>query len=201
MKEHAWIKYYPWKDLYEKKIEPGFIPKAGVDHWDKKYCEAPDKIGVETKERYEKYLRNEATHEIFKGYYYFSIDEGTEKSNQSSQVAPVTLREKKSDKYINPKVNSGLQVSKETLEHSNSNVLMKVIDKSQPSQSFDSRISKLKKLSVSSSNPSLLKQYSQQSSNLSINSTNSGNSNNSNSVNASLNKHQKSFSTINLNNK
>lgn len=203
VKDHAWIKYYPWKDLYDKKIESGFIPKSGMDHWDKRYCEAPDKIGVETKERYEKHLRNESTHEIFKNYYYFGFDEfpdrvvekveKVEKTPTTSNKSLANLRDKK---YSNS-ISSSIQLNKDTLEHSSSNVKMKVIDKSQPSQSIDARITKLKKLSVSSSNSSLLRQYKQQSSNLSNNSTGSGNTSN-----ASMNfAKQRSASTVNLSNK
>ena len=28
IKDHAWLKYYPWKDLYDKKLESPFIPKV-----------------------------------------------------------------------------------------------------------------------------------------------------------------------------
>jgi len=28
IKDHAWLKYYPWKDLYEKKLESPFVPKV-----------------------------------------------------------------------------------------------------------------------------------------------------------------------------
>lgn len=28
VKEHIWIKYFPWKELYEKKLEAPFVPKV-----------------------------------------------------------------------------------------------------------------------------------------------------------------------------
>jgi len=71
VKEHSWFKDYPWKALYEKKVVPKYVPKIG-DNFDKKYCEQPDKIGEETKERYEKYLREESTQTIFKDFYYYN---------------------------------------------------------------------------------------------------------------------------------
>jgi len=27
VKEHSWLKYYDWKDLYQKKIKSPFIPR------------------------------------------------------------------------------------------------------------------------------------------------------------------------------
>jgi hypothetical protein len=44
-------KIFAAKDLYEKKIESPFFPKA-TDNYDKKYCEQVEKIGLDTKERY-----------------------------------------------------------------------------------------------------------------------------------------------------
>jgi hypothetical protein len=31
LKEHAWLKYYNWKDLYEKKNEAPYIPKVIIN--------------------------------------------------------------------------------------------------------------------------------------------------------------------------
>lgn len=28
VKDHVWFKNYPWKDLYEKRINPTFVPKV-----------------------------------------------------------------------------------------------------------------------------------------------------------------------------
>lgn len=28
VKEHVWIRYFPWKELYEKKLESPFVPKV-----------------------------------------------------------------------------------------------------------------------------------------------------------------------------
>lgn len=67
VKEHPWLKYYPWKELYEKKLEAPFIPKHG-DNFDKRYCESADKIGDETRERYEKYSQDENFQIIFKNF-------------------------------------------------------------------------------------------------------------------------------------
>ena len=30
VKDHVWLKNYPWKDLYDKKIETSFIPKVSI---------------------------------------------------------------------------------------------------------------------------------------------------------------------------
>lgn len=72
IKEHPWLKYYPWKDLYEKKLEAPFAPKS-LDNFDKKYCEGPDKIGNDTLERYQNYYKNEALADVFINYSFDNI--------------------------------------------------------------------------------------------------------------------------------
>ena len=67
IKDHPWLKYYPWRDLYEKKLEAPFLPK-NLDNYDKKYCEGPDKIGNDTLERYQNYYKNEALNDVFINY-------------------------------------------------------------------------------------------------------------------------------------
>lgn len=69
LKEHSWFNKFPWNDLFEKKLEAHFIPKPG-DNFDKKYCEAHDKIGNETYERYQSYYKYDNFLEIFKNYTY-----------------------------------------------------------------------------------------------------------------------------------
>ena len=55
VKDHPWIKKYPWDDLYNKKIKPTFKPPEG-DNFDKKYCNQEEKINAAMKAKYEKYL-------------------------------------------------------------------------------------------------------------------------------------------------
>ena len=55
VKEHPWIKKYPWNDLYHKKIIPSFKPPIG-DNFDKKYCNQEEKLNASMKAKYEKYL-------------------------------------------------------------------------------------------------------------------------------------------------
>jgi len=79
LKEHSWLKYYPWGELLEKKkLEAPFIPKIG-DNFDKKYCESADKYGQETKERYESYMKNENFKNVFINYTFYYKEEEKEK--------------------------------------------------------------------------------------------------------------------------
>ena len=47
LKQHRWMKYFPWDKLINKELEAPFIPEK-KDNFDKKYCEAVDSINIET---------------------------------------------------------------------------------------------------------------------------------------------------------
>lgn len=90
IKEHPWLKYYPWRDLYEKKLEAPFAPRS-QDNYDKKYCEGPDKIGNDTLERYQNYYKNEALNELFINYSFENILTNQENNNLSNKTNNVNI--------------------------------------------------------------------------------------------------------------
>lgn len=72
VKEHVWLKNYPWKELYYKKIESPYVPK-NQENFDKKYCQGPDKIGNQTLERYQNMYKNDALNNVFNNYSFDNI--------------------------------------------------------------------------------------------------------------------------------
>ena len=52
VREHSWLKYYHWKDLYDKRIKAPFQPGNG-DNFDANYCNVDNKVGADTKARYD----------------------------------------------------------------------------------------------------------------------------------------------------
>lgn len=87
--EHAWFKYYPWQELYEGKLEAPFIPR-NHDNIDHKYCNAMERQGIDTQERYFRILQSPNYQIAFNHYEYFSIDNA---ANSSSNMK---------DAFINP---------------------------------------------------------------------------------------------------
>ena len=73
VKGHRWFCNFNWKDLYLKKIESPFIPMKG-DNFDYKYCNAIEKQGVKTMERYAEIVMKEDYKWVFKDYFYFNRD-------------------------------------------------------------------------------------------------------------------------------
>ena len=69
VKEHPWIKYYPWEMILDKSLPSPFIPQ-NKDNFDLRYCAKTEKIGQETKIRYEEILMDENFKNIFKNFYY-----------------------------------------------------------------------------------------------------------------------------------
>ena len=73
IKSHPWLKYYLWKDLYLEKITAPFIPSQNMDNnYDANYCNVPEKIGVNTLERYNKIGLSDYYSNAFNNYYYFN---------------------------------------------------------------------------------------------------------------------------------
>ena len=69
VKEHPWIKYYPWEMILDKTLPSPFIPQ-NKDNFDLRYCAKTEKIGQETKFRYEEILMSSNYKNIFKNFYF-----------------------------------------------------------------------------------------------------------------------------------
>ena len=70
LKEHLWFKDFNWGELYLGKMKAPFLP-FNKDNYDYKYCNAIEKIGINTLERYNKILKCEEFTNCFMDYEYF----------------------------------------------------------------------------------------------------------------------------------
>ena len=93
LKQHRWMKYFPWDKLINKELEAPFIPEK-KDNFDKKYCEAVDSINIETKIRYEKYKNDFEYDNLFKNFTYYGII--TENQDKEKDKDKEKLTEKNS---------------------------------------------------------------------------------------------------------
>ena len=71
VKKHIWFEFYPWKDLYNKKLKAPFIP-PNEDNFDYRYCNNAENQGKQTLERYEQILGSDNYKEAFNDYKYFN---------------------------------------------------------------------------------------------------------------------------------
>ena len=69
VKEHPWFKGYDWKNLYLGNLKAPFLPKKG-DNFDFHYCNAPEKMGLETEERYRLIKGGQKYKEGFLNFHY-----------------------------------------------------------------------------------------------------------------------------------
>ena len=69
LKQHPWMKYYPWKDLAIKNLPAPFIPE-NMDNFDKKYCESVDEISDETQLRYDEIILCTHYNTAFSDFYF-----------------------------------------------------------------------------------------------------------------------------------
>ena len=70
IKEHPWLKYFNWKDLYLQKMTPPFVPKFS-DNFNQSFFNTPEKEGLETKQRYLKIMTSQKYIYEFKAYEYY----------------------------------------------------------------------------------------------------------------------------------
>ena len=83
LKQHRWMKYFPWDKLINKELEAPFIPEK-KDNFDKKYCEAVESIDIETKIRYEKYKSDFEYDNLFKNFTYYGIITESDQNNNEN---------------------------------------------------------------------------------------------------------------------
>ena len=171
VREHPWIKFFTWKELYDKTIEAPFVPKVG-DNFDSKYCNAIEKIGLDTKEKYENYLQNESLKNLFNRFTHNHIeaddDENEEKINKKKIILDTTEKIKEM-KFTNPHLN----LSNEILRSNNISIIsnkdsvtslnLSSIDKQnfqRENMSIENKYIKMKRqTNLSSSTSSLMRHY------------------------------------------
>ena len=83
LKEHPWLKYYPWLLIKDKSLPSPFIPE-NKDNFDKRYCENIEHIGEETKNRYEEILLDNNYGNYFKNFYYNEEEDKRRNNNNKS---------------------------------------------------------------------------------------------------------------------
>ena len=128
-------------------------------------------MGEETQERFEKFIREEATKQIFKDFVYYSLEE-EEKQEKLEKQEP---------KYKSSQINH-VKSSSVSLSNPHSEIIIndseqsqqrvKPLERTNSSVSIEQKMNRFKKPPTSASTSSLLKQY-RVNSNLSNNSTGS----------------------------
>ena len=138
LKQHLWLKYYPWNLMKNKILPSPFIP-SDKGNFDEKYCKGVDYIGEDTKIRYQEIFSEENYDECFKDFYY-NIDEDKKRKNEmiflsnNKNEKKEDIRNKKSinvnlDNTFDDKMNSSKSKNKnnkiiKTTENKKSNFIL-----------------------------------------------------------------------------
>ena len=118
LKQHLWLKYYPWNLIKNKALPSPFIP-SDSGNFDDKYCKGEDYIGEETKIRYVEILSKVNYDNCFKDFYY-SIDGDNKRKNEM-----LLLSNKKEE---NNEINKSININKDNnIRRKNEN--KKIIEK------------------------------------------------------------------------
>ena len=90
LKQHRWMKFFPWEKLYNKELESPFLPEK-KDNFDKRYCEANDTINIDTKIRYEKYKSDIEYDNYFLNFTYYGIISENEEEKKEEDLLTSSL--------------------------------------------------------------------------------------------------------------
>ena len=107
LKNHLWLRYYPWDMLQNKNLPSPFIPE-NKDNFDKSYCESNDEITKETKLRYEEILMEESFGNAFINFYYNKDENEISNINLKKEKLP----QKKSKQKIKNKYEDKIAIHK-----------------------------------------------------------------------------------------
>ena len=85
LKQHRWMKYFPWDKLMNKELESPFIP-PNADNFDHKYCNEIENQGLKTKERFAEIRMRDSYKTVFKDYLYFNRYDLNSNNNKSIYI-------------------------------------------------------------------------------------------------------------------
>ena len=142
LKNHSWFRHYNWDKLYNKKKKAPFMPKKG-GNYDKKYCEAIEKISDTTRERYQKYRNQKNFINLFEEYTYINyelipgnfVETNTRVTTKTTNTK--TSKMQSPSQYINNNMefNSDRKISKPKFGGDNS--IVKIVQKNKNEEDND----------------------------------------------------------------
>ena len=72
VKEHPWLRDFPWDELYHKHVLAPYIANCKEDNFDPRTCQEPwkDQEDPEVQKEQQEMLRRKSVQDLFQGYYY-----------------------------------------------------------------------------------------------------------------------------------
>ena len=163
VKEHPWIKKYPWNDLYNKKIIPSFKPPQG-DNFDKKYCNQEEKLNASMKAKYEKYLIDPNNSNAFDNFDFYGDLLEEIKKNKKCKINVKNGENFISGDFINPhiiefKEHNNILEDFDNKNNLNNNFIIEENVTEENDEDIEKKIVKKIQESNSGSNQALMRHY------------------------------------------
>ena len=135
LKQHPWLKFYPWEELEKKTLPAPFVPEQ-IDNFDKNYCESEEKISEDTKIRYEEiYSSTEYINAFVDFYYNKEKPKYQRRQIKTKRIVITGSGSKEEKKEINNKNdNNKIIEKKELFDDKNKEKIIK--------QTFDTKVEK-----------------------------------------------------------
>ena len=216
LKEHFWLRYYPWKELENKTLPGPFIPEKR-DNFDKRYCEGIDKINESTRIRYEEIGKSGHYKNAFINFYFNKEDNINNIKidiNSNNIVNNISSSERNLIDIFSKKLNFSINENKKEIKNRNiNNNYYKILIQRPITSKNKKKKEKMKKCSsqhfeeVKSIDKSLYILLKSKSGMISVNNKKINNKNKMNNINGKNKFHQiikneyqknNSFSTIGL---
>lgn len=95
VKQHKWLKNFPWDELLSKTINSPFVPKK-KDNFDKTHCDECDKVGIETKMRYKEYKTDLRYPNLFVNFTFYRDESKIRSVKKEAKDAKSTITTQRS---------------------------------------------------------------------------------------------------------
>ena len=153
LKEHEWLKYYPWEELEQKILPAPFIPEP-IDNFDKSYCQSEEKITEETKIRYKKIYSSDAYQSAFMDFYFNKDNKKfIRKQRKSLEVKEIKNKEEKNDSSLNDSFNNNNNNNdniKDKEEKNNNEEILSLVSVEVKDKSIDNNINEKSEKEINS---------------------------------------------------
>ena len=146
LKDHFWLRYYPWNELEKKSLPGPFIPEKRKN-FDKRYCESIEQIGETTMLRYEQIALRDDYITAFANFYY----------NRDEKEKDMKDKEKEKEIQTNNNINKEIiSIEDNTIKKNKKTKMNKISENNENIREDNNDKEKIKENKISKTKPKTL---------------------------------------------
>ena len=146
LKDHFWLRYYPWNELEKKSLPGPFIPEKRKN-FDKRYCESIEQIGETTMLRYEQIALRDDYITAFANFYY----------NRDEKEKDMKDKEKEKEIQTNNNINKEIiSIEDNTIKKKKKTKMNKISENNENIREDNNDKEKIKENKISKTKPKTL---------------------------------------------